>query len=98
MTLPFPSPQFDDAVASVCHGTATEAEMRALSELLRGNAGARDEYLLQVELHTRLASEPDLFAERAEVAARRRNIPSFGGEQSWRSPETPPPPGQSRST
>ena len=28
MTLSFPSSEFDDAVAAVCHGTATEAEMR----------------------------------------------------------------------
>ncbi len=68
MTLSFPSPEFDDAVAAVCHGVAAETEMRALNELLRGNPGARDEYLLRVEVHARLASEPDLFAQRAERA------------------------------
>src|SRR4051794_11979244 len=31
------SPEFDDAVASVCHGTATDAGMRALNELLRSD-------------------------------------------------------------
>jgi hypothetical protein len=36
--------------------------MRALNELLRNSPAARDEYLLRVELHSRLASEPDLFA------------------------------------
>lgn len=61
MTLSFPSPEFDDAVAAVCHGCATEAEMLALNELLRSDALARDEYLLRVELHTRLASDRDLF-------------------------------------
>ena len=37
MTLSFPSPEFDDAVAAVCHGTGTEAEMRTLNALLRSN-------------------------------------------------------------
>jgi len=67
MTLLFPSPEFDDAVAAVCHGSAAEAEMRALNEVLRSDAGARDEYLMRVELHARLASEPDLFAQSAEA-------------------------------
>jgi hypothetical protein len=69
MKLSFPSSEFDDAVAGVCHGSATEAEMRALNELLRGNANARDEYLLRIELHTRLASESALFAHEADAAA-----------------------------
>jgi hypothetical protein len=89
MTLSFPSPEFDDAVAAVCHGSATDAEMRALNELLRDDAGARDEYLLRVELHTRLASEPDLFANLADVAAPRQSAAIFGGENLWRSIETP---------
>lgn len=63
MSLLFPSPEFDDAVAAVCHGSATDAEVRALNELLRNNAPARDEYLLRVELHTRLASDRDLFSK-----------------------------------
>jgi hypothetical protein len=63
MKLAFPSPEFEDAVAAACHGSAAEAEMRALNELLRSNPGARDEYLMRVELHTRLASEPDLFCQ-----------------------------------
>lgn len=69
MTLSFPSPEFDDAVAAVCHGSATEAEMHALNSLLRSSASARDEYLMRVELHTRLASEPDLFSQAAFAAA-----------------------------
>ena len=69
MTLAFPSTEFDDAVAAVCHGSAAEAEMRALNELLRSNSSARDEYLLRVELHTRLASERDLFSQAADAAA-----------------------------
>lgn len=62
MNLSFPSPEFDQAVAGICHGTASEAELRAMNALLRLDAPARDEYLLRVELHTRLASDPDLFA------------------------------------
>jgi hypothetical protein len=77
MRLDFPSPEFDDAVADVCHGSATEIEMRALNQLLRNNSGARDEYLLRVELHTRLASDPDLFSQPAEGAAERR-APAIG--------------------
>ena len=65
MNLRFPSPQFDDVVAAVCHGLASEAQLRALNELLRTSPVARDDYLLRVELHSRLASEPDLFAATA---------------------------------
>jgi hypothetical protein len=72
MILSFPSPEFDDAVAAVCHGSATEAEMRALNVLLRSDSSARDEYLMRVELHTRLASERDLFSQTADAAARCR--------------------------
>jgi hypothetical protein len=61
MNLPFPSADFDESVAGVCHGTATEEQMRALNALLRTDSRARDEYLLRVELHARLASDPDLF-------------------------------------
>jgi hypothetical protein len=69
MTLVFPSPEFDDTVAAVCHGSSTDAEMRALNELLRSDARARDEYLWRVELHSRLASATDLFAQAGEVCA-----------------------------
>ena len=69
MTLSFPSPPFDDAVAAVCHGSATEVEMRALNVLLRSDSSARDEYLMRVELHTRLASERDLFSQTTDAAA-----------------------------
>jgi hypothetical protein len=43
--------------------------MRALNVLLRSDASARDEYLMRVELHTRLASERDLFSQTADAAA-----------------------------
>ncbi len=69
MTLIFPSSEFDDAVAAVCHGAAGEEQTRALNELLRSDAGARDEYLLRVEVHARLASEPELFPQAADAAA-----------------------------
>ena len=63
MNLSFPSQEFDYVVAAVCHGSATEEEMRALNALLRREPSARDEYLLRVELHTRLASDPALFPQ-----------------------------------
>lgn len=69
MRLSYPSPEFDDAVAGVCHGSTSEAQMSALNELLRSNPSARDEYLLRIELHTRLASESELFSQLADVAA-----------------------------
>lgn len=68
MTLEFPTPEFDDAVAAVCHGSATETEMRALNELLRSDSRAQDEYLFRVELHTRLASDRDLFSQPQDAA------------------------------
>lgn len=89
MKLAFPSPEFDDAVAAVCHGSTTEVEMRALNELLRHDSRARDEYLLRVELHARLASEPDLFADFADVAASRQCAAIFPQESMWRSAKTP---------
>ena len=69
MTFSFPSPEFDDVVTAVCHGSATEAEMRALNALLRSNPSARDEYLMRIELHTRLASQPELFSQVTDGAA-----------------------------
>jgi len=62
MKIKFPSAEFDDAVAAVCHDSASEDQVRALNELLRSNAAARDEYILRLELHSRLASDPDLLA------------------------------------
>ena len=66
MRFPFPSREFDEAVADVCHGTASDEQAQALNELLRRDAAARDEYILRVELHSRLASEPDLFPQTNE--------------------------------
>jgi len=60
--LSFPSQEFAAAVAAVCHGTVSEEQARALNELLRRDSAARDEYILRVELHSRLASDPDIFA------------------------------------
>jgi len=66
MRFPFPSREFDEAVADACHGTASDEQAQALNELLRRDAAARDEYILRVELHSRLASEPDLFPQTNE--------------------------------
>jgi GrpB-like predicted nucleotidyltransferase (UPF0157 family) len=75
--IDFPSREFDEAVAAVCHGLGDGEQMRALNELLRANAAARDEYLFRAELHARLASEPDLFACESEssVVARENILP-----------------------
>src|ERR1044072_7882419 len=62
MKIEFPSSEFDDAVAAVCHGTASDEQSQALNELLRNNAAALDEYVIRLELHSCLASERDLFA------------------------------------
>jgi hypothetical protein len=68
-------------VAAVCHGSATEAEMSALNTLLRNDPSARDVYLLRVELHTRLASDPDLFPQAVNAADSDR-LPGIGaGDQ-----------------
>jgi hypothetical protein len=62
MNLAFPSPEFDEAVAAVCHDRLSEMQARALNTLLRTNGEACDEYLRRLEVHSRLASTPDLFA------------------------------------
>lgn len=61
MKIEFPSREFDDAVAAVCNGLVSDEQARALNELLRRDSGARDEYILRLELHSRLASQLDLF-------------------------------------
>lgn len=82
MKIEFPSNGFDEAVAAVCHGLASEEQSRGLNELLRNDAAALDEYILRVELHSRLASEPDLFASAAE-----HNVPLFVGAERIIRPE-----------
>src|SRR5262245_58483353 len=52
----FPSREFDDAVAAVCQGTASEAGVAELHATLQAHEAARDDYLWQVELHSYLAS------------------------------------------
>lgn len=61
MKIVFPSADFDTAVAAVCHGVASDDQIRALNELLRGHPEARDAYIWRLEVHSRLASDPDLF-------------------------------------
>ena len=86
MKLVFPSHEFDDAVAAVCHGSMSDEQARALNELLRSDAAARDEYILRVELHSRLASNPDLFARandhEKKVATPEKIIPLEAPESS----------------
>lgn len=69
MKLGYPSREFDEAVAAVCDGSASDDQLQALNELLRADRVARDEYILRVELHSRLASTPDLFAGESEPTA-----------------------------
>jgi hypothetical protein len=71
MKLVFPSREFDEAVAAVCHGFASDEQMRGLNQLLRNDSAARDEYILRLELNSRLASEPDLFASASGEATSR---------------------------
>jgi hypothetical protein len=68
MKLTFPSQEFDRVVAAVCSGEPLDAEIRALNELLRTTAPARDEYIRRVEIHSRLASEPEIFVSTARHA------------------------------
>ena len=72
--LAFPSREFDEAIAAVCHGSVSEKQARELNELLRIDAAARDEYVLRLELHSRLASEPDLFTQAETEGALAKNI------------------------
>ena len=69
MKVAFPSREFDEAVAAVCHGLASDEQMRGLNELLRSDSVARDQYILRLELHSRLASEPDLFVSTEQQAS-----------------------------
>ena len=69
MKLAFPSREFDEAVAAVCHGSASDEQMRGLNELLRSDSVVRDQYILRLELHSRLASEPDLFVSTEQEAS-----------------------------
>ena len=54
--MKFPSPEFDDAVAALCHGTISDEALAELHELLRADSRAQDEYLWRVEVHGELAS------------------------------------------
>ena len=77
MKLACPSREFDEAVAAVCHGLASDEQARALNELMRSDATARDEYILRLELHSRLASEPDLFASALDIMEEVRTSARF---------------------
>ena len=54
--MKFPSEEFDDAVAELCHDTIGDKSLHELHELLRADRKARDEYLWRVEVHGHLAS------------------------------------------
>ena len=61
MSFAFPSPEFDEAVSALCHGTASEDQVKSLNRLLLVDRAACDEYLIRLELHSRLATTPELF-------------------------------------
>lgn len=89
----FPSAEFDDAVASACHGTIAEEALADLIELLRQDAAARDEYLWQTALHAHLAQAAsvlpaDLPPDR-EPAGRKPGHPPRRGEMSGRAAWSP---------
>lgn len=86
MNLGFPSRDFDAVVAAMCHGVATDEEVQSLHGLLRRDPAARDEYLLRVELHARLASDPDLFAGVAGVAAQPPREDGAEARREWAVP------------
>ena len=77
----YPSLEFDTALAGLCHGTATDAEVGELHAALRESESARDAYLWHVELHSHLASlarSPAMISETMIVkraATVRRNLP-----------------------
>jgi len=50
----FPSPEFDDAVAEACHGTADARLLDGLGQLLAEDAAALDAYIVRTELHAAL--------------------------------------------
>ena len=49
--------EFDELLSAVCDNRATEHQRAELTDLLRGSADARDEYLRYVDLHAALAEE-----------------------------------------
>ena len=64
--MKFPSCEFDDAVATLCHGTIHDEELADLHGLLCVDSGARDEYLWRVEVHGELASRKLNFGNLSE--------------------------------
>jgi ferric-dicitrate binding protein FerR (iron transport regulator) len=65
--MKFPSHDFDNAVAALCHGTVSDDALTELHELLRADADARDEYLWRVEVHGKLATGSLDFSRSADI-------------------------------
>lgn len=65
--MKFPSPDFDNAVATLCHGTISDDALTALHELLRADPDAQDEYLWRVEVHGKLAAGSLDFSRAADI-------------------------------
>lgn len=83
MSIVFPSPEFDDAVAAVCDGSASDEQAAALHRVLRDSEPARDVYILAVELHTRLASDLDLFHEDTAEVSRQHAARGASARHVW---------------
>lgn len=54
--MKFPSTEYDNAVALLCNGSVGDEQMDELVRLLDADGSALDEYLLRVEVHSRLAT------------------------------------------
>lgn len=57
--MKFPSPEFDEAVAAACHGTADAGCLDAIGRLLAENDAALEAYIKRTELHAALLTTPD---------------------------------------
>jgi hypothetical protein len=72
-----PSTEFDDTIASLCHGTPSDEQFATLHGLLQSDASARNDYIWQVELHSRLSSSDfrSLDAGRNDSSRRPQRMP-----------------------
>ncbi len=58
----------DDLIAAVCHGVATDEQMRDLAARLAEDTEARAAYLRQVDLHATLAADDTVFSLAGDAA------------------------------
>jgi len=65
-----------ELAARYLNGAATEAEVARLSELLRADQGAREEYLRLADVHARLAADTSLWTHERP---RNQTVPRWKG-------------------